>query len=188
MRKSLFVLFFFFFLFEIGWSWWSQSPDMNDELTNLIWDRGRTCFDRCFGRTCAGQWTFFELRERERDVLRPWHGRMGGPLGCTKSGPRVLRVGSIMNHPSTYHLIPVIKARRLVRIRSFYMTVSVFAELRILSDRNEDIWCQSISSDLLHHHRHRELPVLMNATLHNLQTLNKFNSLTIWQMVNNFSF
>ncbi len=84
------------FGFEIGWSWRSRSPDMNDELTTLLWDCGRTRFDRRCCRTGSG-------RERESGAALTWMdgrgGRSGMEFGCTKLGLRVLRVGSIMNHP-----------------------------------------------------------------------------------------
>ena len=61
-------------------------------------------FYRCCCKTGSDRWIFFRLGEREW-VARPWHGlkegggRLGMEFGCTKSSPRVLRVGSIMNHP-----------------------------------------------------------------------------------------
>ncbi len=59
---------FYLRLADLDGSWRSRSrsrsPDMNDELTNLIWDCRQTCFDRCCGRTC--------LDWRERGAARVW--------------------------------------------------------------------------------------------------------------------
>ena len=89
------------------WDWlilMESNPDMNDELTNLIWDCERTRFDCRCGRTCSGWWIFLELREWEREMwcgldMDGRGGHSGMKFGCTKSGPRVLRVSSIMNPP-----------------------------------------------------------------------------------------
>ncbi len=81
------------FGFEIGWSWRIQSPDMNDELTNLIWVWRQTRFDRRCGRTCL------DGREWRGLDMDGWKGgRSGMEFGC-QSGPRVLRDCSIMNPP-----------------------------------------------------------------------------------------